>query len=184
MSFLPKGYSAPKAESNYLKPTDGQIKFRVISQAIVGVEYWKEEDNKKIPVRLREMPQNIPNDIQDNGEIKHFIAFTVIDRWNEKIKIFESTQVSVIKAIESIVTDVDWGEPTGYDISVTGTGQGKERRYSTVPCPPKELTKEEKELVKKTPIELEALFHGEDPFKWVKPVEVEEEVKISDVPFK
>jgi len=187
MAFLPKGYEVPKAPSRYLKPTDGQIKFRVISDAIFGFEYWtKDKDGKNKPVRLKDAPKEKPADVrlEDDGSysVKPFLAFTAIDRWDNLIKVVTITQSGVMKQIESYFNSEDWGDPKNYDLAITGTGQGKERRYTTIAIPPKPLTDDEKKLISENPVNLNALFSGGDPFdsKIVKP---EEEVKLADVPF-
>ena len=38
--FLPSGY---KEVSNYMKFVDGENRFRILSPAIVGWEYWNED---------------------------------------------------------------------------------------------------------------------------------------------
>lgn len=181
--FLPKGAEAPKENSNYLKLIEGTIRFRVVSPAIYGYEYWT-ENNK--PVRLKEYPKTKPADvrIEKDGSynVKHFWAFSVLDREDGRVKIFEITQNGVKRAIESLLQDADWGEPTEYDIKITGEGKGLERRYTVNPVPHKPLTAEEKSIVARTEINLEALFTGANPFD-EKIAKMEEEIKLEDVPF-
>jgi hypothetical protein len=192
MGFLPEGYKTPKTESAYLKPIEGTIKFRTVGQPIMGYEYWTE--NKK-PVRLKEMPKEKPDDIKiekdGSYKIKHFWAFKVIDRNDLKgvIRILELTQSSIMQDIENLVNSEDWNDPEQYDISITGEGSGIERRYNVMPSPHKPLSKEEKDLVKNTPINLEALFYGENPFdkNWESPAPVLDVTgdsdSLDDVPF-
>ena len=176
-TFLPKGAEAPKENTNYLKLVEGTIKFRVVSPAIYGYEYWTED---KKPIRLRELPTAKPADVrlEKDGSytVKHFWALKVIDREDSKVKIFEITQNGVKRDIEALLQDVDWGEPYGYDIKITGEGKGLERRYTINPVPHKPLTKEEESIVARTEINLEALFSGENPFD-------KEGVKLASVPF-
>ena len=188
MGFLPQGAEAPKENSNYLKLIEGTIKFRVVSPAIYGWEYWTED---KKPVRLKEQPQTKPVDvkIEKDGSynVKHFWAFKVLDREDGKVKIFEITQNGVKRDIEALLQDSDWGEPTEYDIKITGEGKGLERRYTLNPVPHKPLTKEEKSIVERTEINLDALFTGSNPFEAkveIAPLDDEkDEVKLEDVPF-
>jgi len=60
-----------------------------------------------------------------------------------------------------------------------------ERRYTVQPSPHKELTPEEKSLIARMEINLQALFSGENPFKSdaVAPMPDEEEIDAKDVPF-
>lgn len=169
MGFLPPGAEAPKENTNYLKLIEGTIKFRVVSDAIWGYEYWTEANK---PVRSREFIKDKPADIKlkaDNSyEIKHFWAFKVIDREDGRVKIFEITQNGVKRDIEALLQDADWGDPKGYDIKITGTGKGMERRYSVIAVPHKPLTAEEKSLVARMEIDLEKLYTGENPFDGAK----------------
>jgi hypothetical protein len=183
MSFLPKGYVAPKESSNYLKLIEGTIKFRVIGNAVIGFEYWTQD---KKPVRLKNNPQEKPADIklEDNGSynIKHFWAFPVIDRNDlSGIKILELTQASVMRDLEAYLTNEDWGDVTEYDISITGTGKGMDRRYSTIASPHKPLNDKEKKMVEDNPVKLEALFYGENPFdkKWKQPSEETPDIDVA-----
>lgn len=184
MAFLPQGAEAPKSPKGYLKLIEGSVKFRVVSPAVFGYEYWNTE---KKPVRLHEQPRMKPADIrtEEDGSysVKHFWAFKVLDRADGFVKILEITQNGVKRDIESLLQNSDWGEPTEYDITITGTGKGIERRYTVQPSPHKELTQEEKSLVARTEIDLESLFSGTDPFKET-PSENIPIVKASDVPFK
>lgn len=161
MSFLPTNYEAPKKQGNYLKFQEGQNKFRIVSSAITGYEYWNKENK---PVRLKTSPKETPRDIRDDSQIKHFWAFAVIDRWDNRIKVCELTQSSIMGAIKALVDNEDWGDPKGYDITVTRTGQKLETEYTVQPSPHKELSEEEKTLVNENPVNLEALFSGENPF--------------------
>ena len=190
MGFLPEGASAPKENSKYLRPTEGTIKFRAVGEAVVGFEYW---DNNKKPVRLKKQPSNKPDNIRLNDDgsytIKYFWAFPVIDRndLGGVVKVLELTQSSIMRDLEAYLTNEDWGDITGYDISITGTGKSMERRYSTIASPHKPLTADEKKTIKDNPVNLEALFLNLDPFDKTKQdiiAEVpESEITSNDQPF-
>ena len=161
MSFLPTNYKVPKAPSRYLKFEDGQNKFRIISDVTMGYEYWN-ADNK--PVRMKEYPEQMPVDIRDDSKIKHFWAFIVIDRKDNMIKICEITQATIMRNIQDLVVNPDWSDPKEYDITISKTGESLETKYTVQPSPHKEITGTEMELINKTPVNLEALFEGTDPF--------------------
>ena len=160
---------------NYMKFEEGQNKFRIVSSAVVGFEYWN-NDNK--PVRLKEAPKELPKDIRKNkdGEsrVKHFWAFVVIDRKDSRIKICELTQASIMQAIKALVDNSDWGDPKEYDITVSRSGEGLDTKYTVQPSPHKDLTSDEVELINNTKVNLNALFTGENPFE-------SEEVEIVEV---
>lgn len=189
MAFLPKDYKVPSTDENYLKLKEGTIKFRIVSDPILGYEYWTEENK---PVRVKEYPQTKPDDIrleegQTSYTIKHFWAFKVIDRDQPNtVKILEITQSGIQRKLEALINDPDWSDPKDYDIKIVGTGDGLGRRYEVQPSPHKKLTAEEKSLVARTEINLEALYSGNNPFDKeveIAPVEDDKEVKPSDVPF-
>lgn len=162
MNFLPNEYEVPKAPSNYVKLEKGQNKFRVVSSAIIGYEYWTTENK---PVRLKYMPDVAPTDIRKDSKVKHFWAFVVIDRKDNKIKVMELTQASIMKQMKKIVDSEEWGDPKGYDFTINREGDGLETEYTVQPSPHKELTTEEMAMVEFTKVNLEALFEGENPFE-------------------
>lgn len=174
--FLPQGTKVPASPSNYMKFLKGKNKFRAVSSAVVGYEYWSNENK---PVRLKEYPQELPKDIrvEESGkmsEIKYFWAFAVIDRADQKVKVLEITQKGILRELESLVQNEDWGSPKEYDVNVERTGDGLKTEYTVQPSPHKPLTEEEKTLIKETPVNLEALFFGGDPFdKLSQPQEVQ-----------
>lgn len=78
--FLPSDYSIPKSSNGYMKFKKGTNRFRILSHAITGFEYWN-KDNK--PVRQKTKFDFIPQDIKwnDDGtpsQIRHFWAFVII----------------------------------------------------------------------------------------------------------
>ena len=54
MSILPENYEVPESAGNYMKFEEGENTFRIVSNVIVGWEYWIEdaEGNRK-PIRVR-----------------------------------------------------------------------------------------------------------------------------------
>lgn len=158
-TFLPNSYEMPEAESNYLKLIKGTVTFRILGSAIVGWEYWN-RDNK--PVRSKVAWEEIPDDakLDKNGNFqKHFWAFLVYDYESKKVKILELTQKSVMSVIKSYVSNPKWGNPTGYDIAVTGTGDGMEREYAVIAEPHSETP-----VLNIPKVNLEALYVSGDPF--------------------
>jgi len=166
MSFLQKDYEVPATPSRYMKLEEGGNIFRVLSNAIVGYEYWNEEGK---PVRLKEMPPLNPDDIrkEDDGStrMKHFWAFVVWNYKTEAIEILEITQKTIQDPIKELVGDEQWGDPHQYDIKIMRKGQGLDTEYTVMPQPHKDVSIKVAEAFENTPVNLEALFTGEDPFK-------------------
>ena len=166
MSFLEKGYKVP-TDTNYLnKLPQGETNFRVLSSAIVGYEYWT-QDNK--PVRSREIFKKRPADvkIEKDGTWKqhHFWAFVVWHYEDSRVKIMEVTQKTIMNPIKSYVDNVKWGDPKDYDITIVREGDGLKTEYAVMPNPKSELELKIAVEVSKKKVNLEALFSGEDPFE-------------------
>jgi len=161
--FLPEGYEAPaKTGGNYFKFQDGPNKFRVLSSAIVGALYWNEENK---PVRLRKSPDEAPADMRQGDKLKHFWAFAVWSYRDNAIQIMEVTQASIREQIQALVDSEEWGDPKGYDITVTRSGQKLETSYSVQPSPHKAMPSQAHDDLLVTTINLEALFENGDPFE-------------------
>jgi len=161
--FLPAGY---KEVSGYMKFVDGENRFRILSSAVVGYEYWNEDkDGNRKPIRKHLDEDLILSEIQEPDRVKKFWAFIVWNYKDEVIQILEITQNGIKKDIQSLINNKKWGSPVDtYDIVITRTGTGLATKYTTQ-ADPKEATSEAiKEAYKVKHINLEALFKGEDPF--------------------
>lgn len=156
--FLPEGYQAPASKSNYLKLEEGSNKFRILSKSIVG---WLDWTNDKKPSRTREYPFQLVN---HDKPAKHFWAFVIFDYKTSSIKILELTQRTVQNAIIELYKNDDWGNPTGYDITIQKTGKDMETKYNVIPSPHKPMTGDVLSLHESMNINLEALYSNGDPF--------------------
>lgn len=153
-----------------MKFESGANKFRVLSSAVVGYEYWKTIEGKRMPIRKHMNEKIAPSDLEvkEDGStesVKHFWAFVVWNYKEGRVQILELTQKSIMNAIQSYVTNEDWGDPKNYDFTVTKSGEGLKTEYSAIASPHKELSQEILDEQRNTPINLEALFKGEDPFQ-------------------
>ncbi len=161
-SFLEKSYEVPETKSNYLKFQEGDNRFRVLSSAIVGWQYFTAQNK---PVRSREPFDGIPKDIKENGKVKHFWAFICYDYQSESIKILEITQVSIMEAIKALIDNQKWGNIFLYDLNVGRTGEGLETKYTVQPEPPiGEVSEDIKKKYLDVKIDLQKLYTGENPF--------------------
>lgn len=167
-NFLPTGEKEPEV-SNYMRLEAGENRFRILSSAIVGNEYWVTEGEKRTPVRKR-IDENIS--IEDLGidkwgnpeKPKYFWAFVVYNYEAKKVQILEITQTTIRKPIKALTLNKKWGDPHDYDIVVTKTGTDKETEYQVTPDPKELLDPAIVEAYEAMAINLEALFEGGDPF--------------------
>lgn len=171
-NFFGDGYEPPKTKNKYTKFEKGETSFRVITTSISGVEFWKKEGESRVPVRY---PKNaVPNDefIRANFEQnrsgdygKDFLAFGVYNHKEKCVQLCELTQVSLIRSLYDYAKNPKWGNPSKYDIVVTKEGEGINTTYKLMPDPPCVLPDEVMEEVINTPLNLNALFEGGDPFE-------------------
>lgn len=152
--------------SSYMKFDTGENKFRAISKPIIGWVVWEEdEDGERKPIRsdINSEPDAPSDDPKDKP--KKFMALVVIDRSDDEVKILEITQQSVIKAVQGLAKNPDWGKPFAYDINVTKKGEGKKTRYTVQPSPKKALSKDDIKAANAKPCNLDALYTGENPWE-------------------
>lgn len=165
MSFLPQNYKeVPQAPSGYMKLKEGANKFRILSSAITGWEYWN-TDNK--PVRQKDRFDLMPEDIKVTADgrvnIKHFWAFVVYDYEDGAVKILEITQATIQRAMK-IKIDNRGGDAKGYDWIITRTGEGLTTEYDIDVTESSPLKPEIEIAYKQKNIDLSKLYSGEDPY--------------------
>lgn len=158
----------------YLRPNklkEGQsVKFRVLGSPVEGFERWT-EDNKPVVIRLGEgWPEGktwrTPT-AERKESPKMFAAMPVWNYAEEAVQVLWFTQASIREAITSCVGHEDYGQPTGYDLTITRKGTGMDTEYGVVPSPPKPASEKAVaawEAVLAKGFDLEALFVGGDPF--------------------
>jgi hypothetical protein len=169
--FLPEGYKTPEIPSNYMELVEGQNSFRILSSAIIGYEWWVDaEEGSRKPVRVRtaeEVPTVVKNATDDKSKAKHFWAFTVFNYKTQSIQILDLKQQTIMRAIEALVKNAKWGNPKQYDIIIEKVKTGAKDwdvEYNVIPEPPTPLDTGIAELAKNVPVNLTALYNGEDPF--------------------
>lgn len=156
MPFLPQGVEPPKTNSLYFRFEQGDNKFRILSDAIVG---WIDWQDKK-PIRTKEQRQAI----DPTKQPKNFWAFKVWDYKEHKLKILEITQAGIQSSIFEFYKNDAWGDPKGYDITVKRDGTDINTRYNLLPTPPTPVNPEITKILNETVCDLEQLFSGGDPF--------------------
>lgn len=178
-NFFPdENYKIPTT-SNYMKfSAPGDYTFRVLTSAVIGYEYFN-RDNK--PQRSRnpidDMPDDIKVDKDGNWKVSHFWAFAVWNYEAKKIQILELTQKTIMGPMHALIKNPKWGNPKGYDITVTRKGTGlNDTEYAVVPNPHTELDPEVLDRMEALDINLDALFTGGDPLSKRDPNGTHEEV--------
>lgn len=162
MTFLPTDYKIPKMPGNYMRFEEGLNRFRVLSSAIVGYEYFTKENK---PVRQKEAFDEMPEDIKKDGKIKPFWAFVVYNYDLKMVQILEVTQKTIMFAMQALIKNDKWGMPQRYDIAITKSGEGLETEYNVQGEPPLgEPSEEVKASHLAKYVNLEALYEGADPF--------------------
>lgn len=168
--FLPDGYEAPKAQSGYMSLEQGANKFLILDSAIIGYQYWNQEDK---PVRLKEEPESVPADIRVNdkgekGKVKHFWAFPVWNFEDGRVQILELTQATIQREITALVKNEDWGTPImTYAITINREGEKLTTKYTVTPSPAKEIPEEVTQAwdeVKAKGFDLNRLYENGNPF--------------------
>lgn len=168
--FLPEGYERQETAGSYMKLVDGENRFRVLSSAIVGWEWW-EEDGKgnRLPERVRKV-DDVPADAwnrEKKDRPREFWAFAVYNYDAKAIQILELKQQGIMGDIEKLVRNAKWGSPKEYDLAIIRTKTGTQAfdvEYSVMPEPKEELEAGIMQTYKDMQIDLTALYRGDDPF--------------------
>jgi hypothetical protein len=165
--FLPKGYKLPESGSSFFKFQDGENRIRILTKPVIGYEAWI--DNK--PVRREEVvcsfnPEDVDVDEKYSGKpkISLFWGFLVYNYNTKQVEVATITQKTVLKAIENLANDADWGSPLNYDISVNKVKNGERTTYSISPKPAKELSDEIKKAFEETDLSVNMIF-GKSPLE-------------------
>jgi hypothetical protein len=173
--FLPTGYETPEVPSHYMEFVEGINSFRILSNAIVGFEWWVANGKEgRKPVRVRtaeEVPDEVRSTLDDRRRVRHFWAFTVYNYEAKAVQVLVLKQQTIMRAIEAFGKNPKWGDPRGYDLIVEKTRTGSQARdveYSVIPEPPTKVDSGVAELAKNVSVDLEALYAGEDPFAIVQ----------------
>ncbi len=161
-NYMPTAYKSLKTDKSYWKPSEmseGDNKFRIVMQPIAGWIDWIE----KKPKRYR--PDEKPANAYDPDKpIKPFWSLYVWDYVRQGLFILEITQMSIIKSLVALGTDEDWGDFTKYDLKINKTGQDLKTRYVLTALPHKELSQTVKDAMEESPVCLDALYDGGDPW--------------------
>ena len=166
MSYFSKP-PASAGTARYFKPQTGApTKVRIIGQHIEGWLYWTADNH---PRRLRERPATMPDDIRVSVEseqpeqVRNFWAIPIYNHAIGAVQIWEVTQVTIMRQLYNL-TASEWGDPTAYDLRVERSDAGRRTTYTVTAMPPAPLSAQARAVVAATPVNLQALFDGADPF--------------------
>lgn len=172
------GFNVPSSIAssggNYLKLKEGKNKLRIISSPVWGKEGWKDQK----PVRFKDT-QAVSAEVMEDldvdrygNKIKPFCALFVWDYEGNQVKLWNFKQLSIMKALEDLFNDEDFGDLTTYDISVIrdDSAAGKDR-YKVRALSKGDVSDEVKKAQKalfssdnEAILRLQLLFENGDPF--------------------
>lgn len=158
-SFLPADYSVPKGKSRYMKLENGENRFRILSAPILGWEDWVDDK----PVRYK-MDKKPVKSADTEKPVRHFWAMIVWNYTDKEINILQITQSTVQNGIADLERDRDWGDVAGYDIKVLRKGDKNRTKYEVMAAPHRPVDPMIIQEFNSNRCNLEALFHGENPF--------------------
>jgi len=172
--FLPKGTEIPAKVSKFLILEIGKNVIRAMSSAKAGWEWWaKDEAGDLKPYRVKsldEVPPSVKKATHHKEQAHYFWAFMVWNVGLEAVQLLEITQVSILRQIEALLNDSDWGSIKDYDIVIekkkTGS-RASDVEYTVLPRPKKKAPPEAFFIYENMLVDLEKLFEGKSPFKKV-----------------
>jgi hypothetical protein len=164
MSFIPEGFASSEtdAKTRYFKPTKNETsKIRIVCEnPIAGFVQWTKENK---PVRWDRDAQPPTKDWRPDERPRKFLGVVIWNYETESLQIWEITQRTIIDVLDNLSKDEDFGHPGNYDLKITRRGEGLETTYQTQAVKTEFPSVAMKEM-ESTPIILEALFDGTDPF--------------------
>jgi hypothetical protein len=169
------GFSEPIKFGDYLKIEEGDNLVRILTPAIIGIEWWTEELDKESG-KIKKRPNRLPLDLAlSDCPVIDWSYFNACYVWNykaQKVQILSTTKRGIINGIKNLINKPKWGEITDYDINITKTlktpNDPKSAEYSVTPEPKTML--EDEVLTKWQQSSqcyeyLTLLYQGLDPFE-------------------
>jgi hypothetical protein len=131
-TFLPDGYKTPETPSNYMELAEGLNSIRILSNAVVGYEWWTEvSDGQRKPVRMHtqeEVSEEFRTAADRRARARHFWAFVVYNNDAKVIQVLVIKQQTIMGAIEALIRNPKWGDPRGYDLLIEKARTGTRER--------------------------------------------------------
>lgn len=158
-SFLPEGYKAPAGSGSFMILEEGANRFRILDEAKIGWKGWKDDKSfARLGIDKNIEDDEVDEDNYGNKNVYHVWIFKVFDRKTESVKLLEIRQKTVMKAIQGLIEQEDWGDPSDYDITITQSKEGGKTKYSVTPHPKKALAPEVEEVVEASELDAADAF--------------------------
>jgi len=148
-----------------LKNKNDKVVIRIASEPVYINKHWMiGADGKNTAVNCTgEACVYCGKDTPPADKIKKspLFAWVVLDRNdNAKPKIFKGP-LQIAKSLKDLSTDPEWGDPTGYDVSITRTEEPGSGYYKVVPTKNSTpINDEEKEAIKNSNFDLKGELDG------------------------
>lgn len=168
--MLPDGYDRGQDKSGYIqvsKLSEGEHRMRILQKPICGWQEWTAKTGGS-PIRYRH--QECPKTLLIPGSPPEWFWMAPVWSYDaEKVCIITIKQTRLFKALTDLVKNEDWGDFRNYDIKIIKIVDMKKpekfrNTYSISPAPPKSLSDDILKVVRETPINLEAIWDGGNPW--------------------
>ena len=177
IGFFPK-VEATQSQGAYLKVSaigsaySNPPKIRILGAFIDDsmIEGWRAFNTSGMPMRKKtkdeiDLSQLGKNNFGQDEKPIRFWAFPVYVFDDNSVQICEIHQVGLMRELERLGNDRNWGDPRLYDVSIMKTGSGNRTAYQVTPSR-SQFPQEHADSVGKAidQIDLQKLFVNEDPF--------------------
>jgi hypothetical protein len=171
---LDPDFQEPPKYGDYTKLEEGENRLRILSEAIIGCEYWIDIFNQET---RKEERKPIRRPIEEATELpttdwSYFWACFIWNYKAKKIQILNTTKKGIRSGLESLSKNASWGDLTEYDICInkkqTDPTNAKKADYSVTPLKNTVLEAEIFSKWQATGFDRNALlllFAGLDPFE-------------------
>lgn len=179
-AFLGKNYSRPSSGGSFFQPEKGNTKVRILTPPVFGYVAWKREGDSKLPVHIR-LDEKF--DFKPEQSPKYFWGVLI---WNFKenaIQLWVLSKATIISKLETLLENDEYGDPRGYNITVTRKGDGMDTEYDVVPSPKSELAEEIKKAMEETKLNPESIFTKKEIIGGTDGPDNDDEISIENVPF-
>lgn len=165
-SFIDDDYKVPHDPGEFLNLEEGTHTIRPLSKPLIGWEAWRDGDNEKREVIRRTSKEEVEKLVPDKKP-KHFWGLKVFNQDEGLVQTLIITQKTIQDAMVDLARNPKWGNPVGtegYDMVITRTGKTRnDTKYSVIPDPREELSKEALDVIEATPYNLNFIVEGKYP---------------------